>query len=237
MNYLSLRFLPYRKMVQQQQKSPGAVLFGDYENYNPAGLSEEEANQLVRYSFGIIHNIEKTNPGRLKKARRILIEQGHRAPNYLTPALNDKRHLDYIVNLLDEITKQNPDHDFIDAFARNLTGALANENQKEGALRVLGLEQVCGAALSYVAGILKDDNLYPVVSTFFKRAAEFEQHNQAVLGVLTWAMRQQELSINAAFMLNSLAGKYGWGIGTRVDATTDQPVGTSGLEAKLNNGL
>lgn len=217
----------------QQQRSPGAVLYENYDNYNPVALSTEEAGQLVRYCLGIVHNLEKVGQRRLEKTTRILIEQGYRAPNYLPPALADKQHLDYLVGLFSEIVRQHPEPNFMDALARNLTGALSNENQREGAFRVLGLEQVCGAALRYVASRLKDDSLYGVVSAFFKKAAEMEQHRQAVFGVLTWATGQQELAINAALVLNSLADKYWQDIGTRVDTATGQLASDQGLEGRL----
>ncbi len=215
-------------MTQQQNRPSGAVLFDNYGiNHNSEALRDKEVSQLVRYCLGIFHNPETAKSGRLEKAHRILQEQGHKVPNYLVPALRDRQHLDDIVALIGEIVVRHPDNGFIDVLARNLTGALADKAQQEGALKVLGLEQVCGAALRYAASKLRDDNLYQPVSTFFRQAARYEQHRQNVLGVLTWATEQQELAVNAAFVLNSLANEYGWKIGTQVDIVTGQLVSPS----------
>ncbi len=216
------------------QKSQGALLFNGYDDYDPSIINEQQIMQLIKYCLGILHHQDNTSPRRLMKAREILIAQGHRMPNYLPPALADKQHLDYFVDLFSEIIRQHPQDRFIDTLARNLTGALSNENQREGAFRVLGLEQVCGVALWYVVNGLKDNSLYTPVSTFFKQTAEFEHHRRNVRVVLSRAMGRPELAANAALILNSLAGKYGWNVGTQVNTATSQLIGISGLEATLN---
>lgn len=194
----------------QRQKGNGAVLYDNYGSYNPRVLSVEETGLLVRYCIGIVHNKEGSSARRVRKAEEIIVQQGHKALNYFPPALADKPHLDDFVALISKVIAHHPDNGLVDSLARNLTGALSNEAQQEGALRALGLEQVCGAAMMYVAGRLEDEKLYPVVSAFFNQAAQAGQHRQGVFEALAWAAGQPRSAVNAAFLLSSLAARYGW---------------------------
>jgi len=121
-----------------------------------------------------------------------------------------------------EAVKRNTDYKFLDAIARMAAAALANKSQREGAARVLTLEQLCGIALKYVAPSLRSNDLYPAVSGIFKKAAEKEQYRPEVFKVLNWATGKDELAMNAAFLLSTLADKYGWDVGTKSNTATQQ---------------
>ena len=200
------------------------MLFENYgTTYNPTALTPEEAQQLVRYCSGIITHPETSSQQRHQTAKRITVEQSRHSPNLLVGMLNDSQHLGVIVDeIIVEAVKRNTDYKFLDAIARMAAAALANKSQREGAARVLTLEQLCGIALKYVAPSLRSNDLYPAVSGIFKKAAEKEQYRPEVFKVLNWATGKDELAMNAAFLLSTLADKYGWDVGTKSNTATQQ---------------
>lgn len=202
-------------MTQQFQKSPGAVLYDNYSTEHAAKLSSEQIQQLLRYCSGIINHPEENAGRRLDKAKQILIAQSHKAPNIPPALLSNKKQqqLDTVVGLIEKIVQAHPDKDFIDSLARNLVGALWNEQQSEGALKALLLEQICGAAIPYVASGLELDRSYTQISLFFMGAAQLPQHRAYAFKVLGWATEKQNLAANAAVLLNSLADRYSWSVG------------------------
>lgn len=214
-------------MIQQQLlKDRAKALFNDYGKSEQTALSAEEARELVKYCLGIVHNLEIASPERLNNAKKILIEQGHKVPNLLPPALKDTRHLDTIVGLISEIVGNNTDGSFIDSLARNLAASLDAPDQREGAAALLKLERICGVALPYLVACLGNDKLYPAVSGVFKEAAKIEQHRNKVFEVLKGAAVQQDwhdtkpqVARNAAILINALAGTYQWSIGAPLDTS------------------
>lgn len=209
-------------MIQPRQRSPsavpqpinlGATLFDNYGNYSDRAheLSQEEADQLVTYCLGIIKYPEKAAAERLKLARTILIEQGYRTPNVLPRILHNipRKNLEDIVGLFGNIISRHASNEsFLDSLARNVTAALSNPAQREGAARVLKLEGLCGAALYYLALSLHNDILYPLISEIFKDVAAGRQAEKAFNTLnsllMSPAAARKQLAYPAAYLLSTL---------------------------------